>query len=700
MRIIAAFVFVCLLCVSASAQEQISMQDFSDGCRDWDSSNLRSAWESDPGRVSAIDERVHAFLQTSAAYWAGSDWAKQSKPSRSDRLKTADSLLGRAPDSIVLRLLRAENLLQDNIGEHYPEFLATHNAAKEFSGLPVRRMYIAALVNAHASEIDDAVVMKDTSDYAGATLREVLVGPPADQMHQRYLVFLSRSYIKYCNKNFDLSASASKAGKTSADPWVALMIEGLAHKQIAWSVRGRGYGYTVTLSQQATFNDRMAQASVPLTRAYNMRRESPEAAAAMIDVTKSISDNPDEIAMWFRRVISAQVAWMPAVDEYMWAIRPRWHGSVGQMARLSSWIAVEALRSEDLRKYFFRAVEMIGEDAGSYRYIWLDDELAESARALLSMQIQSGTEPDVALQRLLGIAWARGEWEEAADILTQLGDQQSWSPLQHFRVHYQRVADDVVLGNERDSRMIQIALEEEIKGDRVRAAELFALATGSEGFDERVAEALRRRAVSSKWNLDYHEGKRVVLAAESDLPGWRLWRGSAEARDGVMLVGGGGGSTWLVPDLDPGPRYEMTLTCRMPPGAGKAWSRVLIGHNWRTEYEQWHTVALRWHDAKGRMRFRYESLYSNAVTEPLEDGVVSLRIVCYDGSLLVIADDELLYRGPLTMGIDYRPGTEIAFSTWVDGKGRASAFENITLQRLDERPSELDGKRTKTFDNR
>ncbi len=700
MRIIAAVAVLFVLCLSSLAHGQSRMQAFSDGQRDWDYSNLLVAWENDPGRVASIDENVLGLLEASAAFWAGSDWASQRKPSTADRLKGAEALLERAPESVVLRLLRAEIRSFDDIDRYYPELLAAHNSAKDFRYLPIRRMYVAAQVHSHATAIGDAVVANDASDNANKTLRGVLVDPPKDHMDQRYLLAQLKGVYKWAREDFDLSLPASEAASAARDPWVALMVEGLAHDRVAWSVRGRGGAHTVTRQMQAKFSQRMKKASKPLTRAYDMRSESPEAAAAMIDVTKAIADSPDEIAMWFRRMITAQTDWMPGVHEYIWAIRPRWRGSIGHMTRLAAWIAVESLNSKDLQDYFFRAIEMIGEDAGSHRYIWLDDDLAEAARALLHMQIRLDDKPDVARQRLLGIAWARRDWAEAASIAAEIDNPSSWSPLQHFRVHYERVLDDVVLGNATESRVIQTALDEEFKGNFERAAELFGVANESKGFGPYVAQAVRRRAVSSNWILDFSEGRRASLIAEPGLPGWRLWKGDAAEDDGAILLGGEGGSAWLAPGLNPGPRYEMTLTCRMPPGAGKAWSRVLIGHNWRTEHEQWHTVSLRWHDAKARMRFRFESVYSAAVSKPLEDGVVDLRIVCYDGSLLVQADGELLYRGPLTMGLDYTPGTGIALSTWVDGKGRPSAFEQITIRELDERPEELDGKLVKIFDER
>src|SRR5690606_31510502 len=94
--------------------------------------------------------------------------------------------------------------------------------------------------------------------------------------------------------------------------------------------------------------------------------------------------------------------------------------------------------NDDFADYFFTMIEFVGEDFGSHREIWYDDQLAHSARVFLTNQIAKGRNPNIATQRLLGIAWARREWAEGEKLLKGLDKPKSWAPLQHFRVHYQQ----------------------------------------------------------------------------------------------------------------------------------------------------------------------------------------------------------------------------------------------------------------------
>ncbi|MFI4873642.1 MAG: hypothetical protein ACIARQ_17670 [Phycisphaerales bacterium JB061] len=70
--------------------------------------------------------------------------------------------------------------------------------------------------------------------------------------------------------------------------------------------------------------------------------------------------------------------------------------------------------------------------------------------------------------------------------------------------------------------------------------------------------------------------------------------------------------------------------------------------------------------------------------------MVNYHLICYDGEVLITADDVEVYHGPLSQGLDYKPGSRIYLAAWLQGPGRHAVVENITIKKLKERPAKLD----------
>lgn len=675
------------------ARDGSSMQSFAEACRDWDLSRLKRAWANDPGRMAVDAERLEEVLNASATYWADTEWSNLSYPNASLMLGGMKSTLEQAPRSLTLGVLRVEALLRADRQSHLEECIDILERTNGFDHLPYRRVYIASAAYFNAQRAGDEAAAEKLRVVAFEIFESILANPPRNRLEQRCaLQYLLPTLSAACD-GFDLAPIAADARRRSKDDWLPLVAEGIAQRKYAWSVRGRGVAATVSPEAWDIFRARMNQAATVLARAHEMRPAFPEAAASMIDVSKSLSGDIEEIGFWFSRVLSAEASWMPALEEYMWAVRPRWHGSVPLMMQTVVQIAEMSDRHPDYENYLFDAIEMIGEDAGTHHEIWTADHMAFAVRKVLERQIKEDRNADRARQRLLGIAWARHNWPSANELVTELGEQSSWHTLRQFRVHHQDVLDDVMLHQATGHDDIVKGLRAEQAGDHRSAAEAFERAIAEMNEPAPLLVALRHHAISNRWAADFAEGERVDLSAERGLPGWRVWTGSAAARDDTVVLSGSGGA-WVLPAIEPGRRFEMHARLTQPAGAGNAWSRLIIGYDWLRDFERWITVSFRWHDSTARMRYRYTDRQSEPISKPLRDGEVNVRILRYDDALAVFADEELLYRGPIALGYRYSPGDGVGLSVWIDGENREATFEEISVQRLTRRPEELEGPNT------
>ncbi|GAB5497127.1 MAG: hypothetical protein Phyf2KO_22070 [Phycisphaerales bacterium] len=665
-----------------------SMREFSDGSLEYETNRLWQVWMADPGREASIDEQVRDITKGAALVWANMQWAKTTYPSASSRIESIDEAMKSAPNSVMLRALRGEAVAEAGVRDQIQESLELLRSMHTDGVLPIRTLYLACVLCREANTVHQREIEAEAREIAEETLTSVLTKVPADFMEQRYVASnilpLARPYCKY----MDLATVAEEAAKVAEDPWLAYVFAGEVRRWQAWEARGSGMAHTVNDDGWIGFHGYMEKSAELLMKAHEIRPEAPEAAASMIDVAKNLSGDLDASTAWFGEVFMAQKSWMPAITDYYFALRPRWFGSVEQMSHFTQWLTSHAADSEDIANYLFRATDQIAFELGSFREVWNDDALAECISAEMRRQIEVGRQPGNARQRLLGIAWARKDWSLAAELVTEIGDNDAWFTLKQFHVHPSRILDDVLLQNIDDAPGIEQALEDEDNEMYSRASEMLSQALDDERLTGASREAINRRIVSCDMNAKYKEGEEVMIAADPDLKGWEVWRGRAHTLEDTVYLGDDEEYAWLRPDLDPGERYELHLTMLKPEGEGDAWSMFVLGHRWHM-FEQWHTAWIRWHDGVGWFQYQFDGKSSAGVDVPTDDGRIELHIVCYDGDLLISADDKTLYRGPLTQGLSYTPGSRIYLSTWLRGNGRYAGFQNIRIKKLTKRPAAL-----------
>lgn len=662
-----------------------SMRAFSNGMLETETQRLWKLWIEDPGRTEQADEQARQTFDGAALVWANIDFAQTNYPSAKVRTEQIDECLMLAPGSVVLEALRGEAIAVVGVIDDLDATYETLKSINEHNVLPLRTLYLACRVAHYAAKRNDQALTDTAGEIAVRALESILRSPPADPMHQRYLAANLIPLANWSASTLDLATPAMAVSETAEDPWLALIVAGEAYRQQAWNARGSGFAHTVQDQGWEGFQKYMEKSADAFMLAHKLRPEAPEAAAAMIDVSKNLTSDFDTFSAWFSASFAAQKSWMPAIHSYYFSLRPRWFGSIEDMSAFVQWLTRFAPESEDIADYLFNATDQIGHELGSFSDLWLDDALANSIAAEMQRQIEIGRNPGNAMQRLLGIAWARGEWERASEILDEIGEADSWWALNQFHIHNRRIRDDVLLRSAGPSDLIQPALAAEKEGNPRQAVDHLRRAIETPGLPEEHREAMLRRLRACKWNADFHEGKRVQLSVEPGLPGWETWIGKSRAENDRIVFGTADDYAWVRPDINPGERYQIQMTMHKPAGDGNAWSMFVLGHQWHT-FEQWHTVWIQWHDGLTWVQYRFDGTSSTSTTLPVDDGVVELNVLCYDGDLLVQADGVEIYRGPLSQGLGYTPGTQIYLSSWLQGADREAAFSNISLRKLAKRP--------------
>jgi hypothetical protein len=112
--------------------------------------------------------------------------------------------------------------------------------------------------------------------------------------------------------------------------WLALTLNGVEEIVAAWNARGNGFANTVTDNGEQKFETDSQNARRDLEEAWKLHPEWPMAPERALYACLGLG-NLAEQRLWFDRAVAAQIDYMPAWKNFLWALRPRWYGSVKAM---------------------------------------------------------------------------------------------------------------------------------------------------------------------------------------------------------------------------------------------------------------------------------------------------------------------------------------------------------------------------------
>lgn len=209
-------------------------------------------------------------------------------------------------------------------------------------------------------------------------------------------------------------------------PWLREMMLGKLHSSLGWKSRGGGFTNTVTAAGWKGFEQHMPEAVAHFRKAWELRKDRADPAAQMIDILKAGFAEPDEsLRLWFDRSVAAQFDATDAYYEYVWALRPRWGGSVNAIRALLLACALADRPDTEVAEVVLKLVDFIksDSDAEDDRTVLQTPVIKE---AVLHTVRRLAEEPSRAWERPwrfadLGVhAWKAAEYPLADDILRQV----------------------------------------------------------------------------------------------------------------------------------------------------------------------------------------------------------------------------------------------------------------------------------------
>ncbi len=180
---------------------------------------------------------------------------------------------------------------------------------------------------------------------------------------------------------------------TDLPAWIREFAQGRIFEMAAWGARGNGWVDEVTMEGAVGFQENLAQARQHFTLAWQLNREDPRAAACMITVTMGQNGDKAEMRQWFDRAVAAEVDCQEAYTSFIWALRPRWHGSHAEMLLFAD----ECVRSDRfdtfIPSYYLKVVREIASEEPDHDAIYKRPVIYRNLKYVLEKYLQSADMP-------------------------------------------------------------------------------------------------------------------------------------------------------------------------------------------------------------------------------------------------------------------------------------------------------------------
>lgn len=311
---------------------------------------------------------------------------------------------------------------------------------------------------------------------------------------------------------------------TTSDPWIVEIIKGNYYIKKAWEIRGSGVASTVTKEGWKGFKEELGKAKESLTKAYELHPEYPEAASLMIGVSMGLSDSAGE-RMWFDRAVEAQMDYIPAYNNMLYAMLPRWGGSYEKMYAFG----LECLNTKrfdtDVPWKFLTVIWDIGKELEDWKDAYGNPGVYENIQQLLEGLLNEPTRKYGRnyYQTVYGIvAWATERYDDAKKIFDELSERADISAFNGFNVRKELVIGEV---NARASAFkddIQRAEELFTQNQSLEALPLFEKASDTLKNDTIILPYLRDRIVTLRFKKELKKDDWVDFIPPEDFAGWSI----------------------------------------------------------------------------------------------------------------------------------------------------------------------------------
>ena len=575
---------------AVAAAGGFTQRDYRAGLRDVYRRALVDGFRAAGPRHAATDDRAAEFLRRTAdalAFAEGDVWSAPPTTSADDRAKVGAALLGEGGTHPLVRYAHAAALA--DLGRRADAMRVLEPAIEAMAADPASYPALA--------RADAAARLIRLGDASGGKARSaggmVEIARPKDsaaldragdffadnERAQQYGALHDHVY-----DGLDLADAATLVGAWRAsrdvDPWVAALLAGRVETKRAWAARGGGWADDVTERGWAGFNARLAAAYDHLRAAHDLHPDRPQAANALIPVAMGgAAPDGETDRTWFDRATAAQLDYKGAWQNYEYALRPRWGGSIPAMVQLGIEAAETGRYDTGVPYRLVVALRNVSSELGTWRFMAEVPALYPAVAAVFE-----GYDAEFAAHPFDAAAASRGEfagyrqtvrdqfasehlvfasmaerWAEAAAVLARLDGGADASAIKPFGMHPPDVIAEVQLRNSpaaddyAAARAAHLAdgrtYEQTVEALKGYEAALNRLAPGDPA-TRAGAILLMDRIVILRHGLLFERGGWVDLRLTPALGGWRVLAGDWSS-DRTSIVGRGDAQGLAIAYLGP-----------------------------------------------------------------------------------------------------------------------------------------------------
>jgi hypothetical protein len=446
----------------------------------------------------------------------------------------------------IHRFERAVAAFADSPYKAYPRFYATVELANNIFDEPthVAPLDQSALRLFRESLSDGSILEEDQPDLA-----------------ETFLTGWGRSFFK--RHSDEICSIAGQSGPSFR--WLTSLLKGMQEIDLAWKARGVGWANTVTASGWEGFHNHLADANADFTQAWKLHPNWPQAPAEMITVIMAESD-AGQARIWFDRATAAEIDYSPAWHNMLWALRPRWEGSLQAMRDLGI-AAIDSGRFDtDAPRQFFEAVWDIESDTNALpgQHIYGAPDIWPQMRRMYQGYLSSSSLPTGSRNgwrsSYATVAYFAHHYDVAREQLEQLDWQIPPAKLEGWGADLSLLPLEVAArtGSRKDE--INQAEEQAANPDGLSEALGLYQKIFAENPDARTKEFVRHRLASLQAELKLQSGDWIdFLPKSTDDLNWIMARGKWSVLPGGQVeVQSGPNGSMLFSRVRVGDEFEIT----------------------------------------------------------------------------------------------------------------------------------------------
>jgi hypothetical protein len=523
------------------------------------------------------------------------------------------------------------------------DFLSRANRHKTLKDYPsVVAAYIEAQFNEIRRSSNSETIAKSNAERTKRMLKSAM--DPAVFTPEEDELFFDEVEFVFTNANVkERQAELQKlCDAPHLTPWLREMLLGKLHNRIAWTHRGGGFANTVKDEGWKKFEEHQMTARGHFKKAWELRPDRPQGASSMIDIVKCGHGEPGETTrLWFDRAIAAQCDYYSAYYDLLWALRPRWGGSIDQMKAFYCACTLTGRHDQGVVVAMRRILEYLEDDVDDIRLTLSQEPLKQvvlgSNREIAeSKEVYRLWQHDWRLADYGVLAWMAGDYETAYDTFQQV-------PVPFPRQTRRRLN---LRANEAEVRAQSALYTFGFNTEWDAAEEAYTLGRANDAlagyqdiasrFQGEPPGLLLERIAACKFEKDFATGKWVKMWAFPDLAEWHhlsgFWTG---LKTGTLVNNGHGARAFLLHNGRVGTNFEFTGEYEekdLPDG--KQGLSIILGYHGGEQTEDWISCAHWDSSGKGPVGSMLRKMYQTAapqVTPPVNGRTWKFHIICRNG---------------------------------------------------------------------